>query len=69
MRTPNGVCGEDSKRERVSELKGGRGTGGMLETTYFDASLHPSFFTKSVRLNRTELSIGGICSKSRDLAF
>ena len=28
----------------------------------------PSFVTKSVRLNRTELSIGGICSKSRDLA-
>ena len=29
----------------------------------------PSFATKSVILNRTELSIGGICSKSRDLTF
>ena len=28
--------------------------------TFVDASVHPSFFTKSVRLNRAELSIGGI---------
>ena len=40
----------------------------MVNKSFFDASLQPSFFTKSVRLNRTELSIGGICSKSRDLA-
>ena len=36
--------------------------------TFFDAKTEPCFVTKSVRLNRTELSIGGICSKSRDLA-
>ena len=29
----------------------------------------PSFATESVRLNRTELSIGGICSKSQYLTF
>ena len=26
-------------------------------------------FTKSVKLNRTKLSIGAVCSKSRDLAI
>ena len=40
-----------------------------LKTFFVDASVHPSFVTKSVRLNRTELSIGGICSKSRDITF
>ena len=45
---------------------GNRGV--LYKRTLFDGKTEPCFVTKSVRLNRTELSIGGFCSKSRDLA-
>ena len=59
----------------ASQISGGDSfttTGGLApkarKRTLFDSSLHPSFVTKSVRLNRTELSMSAFWRIPRDLA-
>ena len=68
---------KERKREFLKLLLSGRwcpeGNGGrkyrcVVKNTFFDAKTEPCFVTKSVRLNRTELSIGGFWRIFRDLA-